>query len=138
MMAQILAIDYNNNIILTGFFSGTNVDSRPTAGSFPMTSNFEDQFLAKYTSSGNLVWAKKMGGNVNNNETIRQLAVDLNGDIYVTGFFSTTADFDPDAGTQVLNATSVHEGFIAKYSSFGSWLWAYQFGGTGFSQGDGE
>ncbi|HYC27852.1 MAG TPA: LamG-like jellyroll fold domain-containing protein, partial [Chitinophagaceae bacterium] len=132
---QEIIVDNSGNVVITGFFNG-NVDFDPSPSStFNLNSTTEELFLAKYTSSGSFVWAKQMGGNVNDNEAVRQLAVDNADNIYITGFFSSTADFDPGPGTAQLTASSVHEGFIASYTSTGNYSWAYQFGGTGFNQG---
>lgn len=63
-------------------------------GVFNLYSNGDyDLFICKLTSSGNLVWAKSMGA----------LGVDLGGSIavddlnnvYTTGYFQSTVDFDP-------------------------------------------
>lgn len=133
---QEIVVDQQNNIIVTGFFSGDNIDFDPSpTSSFPMSGGGEEMFLAKYNSSGNFMWAKQMGTSSITNETIRQLDVDAVGNIYVTGFFSGGADFDPGPGVAFLNATSIHEGFVASYSPSGDYGWAYQFGGTGFNQG---
>lgn len=133
---QEIIIDKSGDVVIAGFFSGQNVDFDPSPGTtFILGSSTEEMFLAKYTSAGNFVWAKQMGGNAAANETIRQLAVDNADNIYVTGFFTISADFDPGPGTAVLNAASTHEGFVARYNSLGDYAWAYQFGGTGFNQG---
>jgi gliding motility-associated-like protein len=133
---QEIIVDHQNNVIITGFFSGNNIDFDPSpTSSFTMTGVAEEMFLAKYSSNGNFVWAKQMGTTSITNETIRQLDIDDAGNIYVTGFFSNEADFDPGPGVAQLTASSVHEGFIAAYSPSGDYGWAYQFGGTGFNQG---
>jgi gliding motility-associated-like protein len=133
---QEIIVDNSGNVVVTGFFSGTNVDFDPSpTSSFTLSSSTEEMFLAKYTSAGGFVWAKQMGGTTPDNETVRQLVVDNADNIYTTGFFTGAADFDPGPGTAQLTATSIHEGFIASYSSAGNYSWAYQFGGSGFNQG---
>lgn len=133
---QEIIIDNAGDLVVAGFFTGQNIDFDPNpTTTFMLGSSTEEMFLAKYTTSGNFVWAKQIGGNAAANETIRQLAVDNADNIYVTGFFTFSADFDPGPGTAVLNATSAHDGFVARYNSLGDYAWAYQFGGTGFNQG---
>jgi gliding motility-associated-like protein len=133
---QEIIVDNSGDVIIAGFFSGQNVDFDPSpTNTFVMGSSTEEMFLAKYTNAGNFVWAKQMGGHAAANETIRQLDVDNADNIYVTGFFTISADFDPGPGTAILSAASTHEGFVARYNSLGDYAWAYQFGGTGFNQG---
>jgi len=81
------------------------------------------------------MWAKELGGNFSANESIRQLTTDPSGNIYVTGFFTSSFDVDPGPATVTLTASSVHEGYLAKFNSSGDYQWAYTFGGAGYSQG---
>jgi hypothetical protein len=132
---QDIVVDNSGNLILTGFFAGSNVDFDPSGSSFLMSSVGEELFMAKYTTNGLFLWARQMGEGGSASEAVRQLAVDNSDNIYITGFFTGSADFDPGAGTATLTASSTHEGYIARYSSTGDYVWAYQFGGTGFNQG---
>ncbi|WP_293873805.1 T9SS type A sorting domain-containing protein [Flavobacterium sp.] len=62
---------------------------------------------------------------------------DSAGNIYVTGHFSNTVDFDPGAG--VFSMTTYNnvsggtgrDGYFAKFDSNGNFIWANQIGGTG-------
>jgi hypothetical protein len=58
------------------------------------------------------------------------IAVDAQHDVYITGLFFGTRDFDPGPGT--LNMTSIGstDAFITKLDSSGSLIWAKQLGGT--------
>jgi hypothetical protein len=91
-----------------------------------------DIFVAKYDASGLLVWVKKVGGEGTNEG--RAIAVDSNGNSYVTGFFQNTATFG--AG-ETNETTFVAQGgnadiFVAKYNDSGLLQWAKQAGsGTG-------
>ena len=57
------------------------------------------------------------------------IATDANGNVIITGNFSNTVDFDPGPGTFNLTANN-GDGFIAKYSATGSFLWAFALGGS--------
>ena len=87
-----------------------------------------DIFVSKLDSAGNYVWAKSMGGPIG--DAGWSIAVDGSGDVYTTGSFKETVDFDPGPGT--LNFTAiVRDSFIQKLDSSGDLVWAHAFGGTG-------
>lgn len=114
-MAQTVATDPSGNVYVAGSFKGT-VDFDPTAGTVTRIAagSSTDGFVAKYNSAGALQWAISVGGP--SDEVIYGVAADAAG-VYVTGYFSGLADFDP-SGT-VVNRTSVgfSDIFIAKYSA---------------------
>ena len=131
---QAVAIDATGNVLVTGNFAGT-ADFDPRPGVFNLTSNCpcdvsnppnSDVFLAKYNNLGNLVWAFNIGGG--NADLGQSVGVDAAGNVYVTGLFWGTADFDP--GTSVFNLTSAGNTdiFLAKYDPNGNFVWANRFG----------
>jgi hypothetical protein len=77
-------------------------------------------------------WAARGGGNVNN-DFGRGIAVDTNGNCYVTGYFQGTADF----GTNIFTSRGFDDIFVAKYDADGRVLWARQAGGADFDEGYG-
>ncbi len=124
-----IILDATGNVYIAGRFSGT-VDFDPNASTTNLTSaGSVDGFFAKYTSEGNLVWAKNIGGI--GNDDIREIEVDASGNIYVSGRFGSTADFDPDAGVFNLTSAGGNDVFFAKYTSNGSLIWAKSIGSTG-------
>ena len=67
----------------------------------------------------------------------RAIAKDASGNIYVTGFFSGSADFDPGAGVANLSSAGFQDIFIAKYDASGNYVWARQVGSTSEDIGNG-
>jgi hypothetical protein len=123
-----IALDSVGNISLFGFFQGT-ADFDPSAGLVNlMSAGGDDLFVARFTNSGSLAWAKAMGGT--DSERAIHLALDGSGSVLSTGYFNGTADFDPGVG--VFNLTSAGgKDIFAKLNSAGNFVWARRMGGTG-------
>ena len=62
------------------------------------------------------------------------VAVDAGGNVYTTGSFLETVDFDPGAGVFNLTSTGGEDIFVTKLNSTGNLVWARQFAG-GFAIG---
>ena len=131
-----ITTDASGNIYTVGLFNGT-VDFNPsTSQIFNITSNGNDDiFITKTDASGNFVWAKRIGGNGFDNAN--SIATDNNGNIYITGYFSMTVDFDPSA-TGVFNMTSAmgsDDIFICKLDTNGNFVWAKAMGDEDYDNG---
>lgn len=130
-----LAVDAAGNVYTTGYFQGT-VDFDPGAGVQNLTSvDDRDIFISKLDASGNYMWAKSLGGG--NYDVGYGIAVDGSGNVYTTGFFQGTADFDPGPGTQNLVSSGLADIFISKLDATGNFVWAKKMGGTGSDDGYG-
>ncbi len=82
-----VTLDPAGNVCVCGYFSGTaNLGSTNIA-----TSGFDDVFIAKYDTGGNLLWVRKAGGS--NLDVAYAMAADRSGNLFLTGFFSDTAAF---------------------------------------------
>lgn len=91
-------------------------------------SGSEDAFISKYDMNGNLVWANKIGGS--SQDVGNSIVLDASGNIYTTGYFYGTVDFDPSASISNLVSAGTSDGYIAKYDNLGNYVWAKRFGGT--------
>lgn len=121
-----IAVDANGNVYVTGYFRNTATfgSTTLTAASGGNSFGAADIFIAKYNSSGALVWVQKAGGL--GEDAANSITTDAAGNIYVTGSFSGTATFGP---ATVISAGEV-DVFIAKYSSSGTLLWIRRAGGS--------
>ncbi|MDX2173170.1 MAG: T9SS type A sorting domain-containing protein [Bacteroidota bacterium] len=121
--------DAAGNIYVCGIFTGT-VDFDPSVTSVTLTSISVDAFVAKYDPMGNLLFVRKIGGF--NIDGANCLVLDNSGNIYVAGYFTNTADFDPGLGTFNLSATTsgINDIFVLKLNSLGNFVWAKKMGGT--------
>lgn len=124
-----IAIDTAGNVYTTGYFQGI-VDFDPGPGTFNLTSaGMSDVFISKSDVNGNFVWAKAMGGTGSDQGS--SIAVDAAGNVYSTGRFQGTADFDPGQGTFPLTAVgSSDQIFLSKLNANGEFVWAKAMGGT--------
>ncbi len=123
----------DGNIYVSGIFNntvdfdpGVGTDNRTTAGD-------QDVFLSKYDASGNYQWTKTLGGT--GADGINFLTADTDGNIYVSGIFNNTVDFDPGAGTDNRTVVGGSDAFLSKYDSSGNYQWTKTFGGTGTDSG---
>lgn len=130
-----MVIDASGNIYTTGLFSST-ADFDPGTGILNLIATGAwDVFVSKIDASGSLVWAKKLGGT--NNDVGNAIAVDVTGNVFITGYFEGTADFDPGTGTSNLTSDGNNDIFICKLNSSGNFVWAKQTGGAGWDEGFG-
>jgi gliding motility-associated-like protein len=135
-LAHDLVFDGSGNILITGRFGGgATVDFDPGAGVLELTtSNIDfyttDVFLLKLDAEGNFVWVKQFGS-PNGVETGLCLEVDVTGNIYFTGCFSGTVDFDPGPGSSMLTAANF-DVFVSKLDPSGNYIWAAKMGGADY------
>ena len=121
-----IAHDPSGNIYFAGLFNNT-IDTDPGPGIFTMSplSSSYDIYLIKLNPAGNFIFAKQIG---TGDFEPPFLAVDNDGNLFVTGRNSRTTDFDPGPGIANLTPpASTAAGFILKLNSVGSYLWCNQF-----------
>jgi len=119
--------DEAGNIYITGYYEG-----RAKFGNTTILSNgSRDIFVAKLDADGNWLWVSSAGGI--SDEYGRDVAVDADGNVFVTGYFNQTAYF----GTNEIQSSGNSDIFIAKLDDEGNWLWAASAGGGGYDRGNG-
>lgn len=130
-----VAADASGNVYVAGYFRGV-VDFDPGAGVANLTSGGEDDiFVAKFNSSGSLIWARRMGGAAD--QRAHGITADASGNVYATGWFAGNADFDPGAGVSNLAASGEYSAFVAKLDSSGDFVWAKALAGSVYVEGAG-
>jgi len=122
-----VAIDAQGNVYTTGFFRDI-VDFDPGAGIANLTAAGIDIFVLKLDKDGNFLWAKS-AGNVNSNMG-QGIATDAAGNVYVTGSFSDSVDFDPGPGSNYLTSAGSSDAFVLKLDGAGNFVWAKSMGGA--------
>lgn len=121
-------IDVYGNVILTGYFESDSIAFDSTYLVNTNTSGAADIFIAKFDSSGNLLWLKREGGT--NTDAAFGICTDHSGNIIATGFFwSSTISF---GATTLTNTSSLGSAdiFCVKYDATGNVIWAKSAGGV--------
>ncbi len=131
-----LTTDADNNLYLTGWYR-EQIDMDPSAAEYFLEPELEDasddMFFAKYTNTGELIWAKTMGGE--GYDYARNIKLDSEGIICVSGDFYRMVDFDPGVGVAILeDLTDAQDGFLAFYDQNGNYLNASQIKGNIFNE----
>ena len=121
------------NVYVTGVVDGSA--SFPTGVALPVntvaTNGNNDILLAKFDEGLLNLWAYNIGGA--SIDFANGIAVDGSDNIYLTGQFQGTANFDPSGNgtSKVLSAPgSQGDIFIAKYNTNGELIWAFNIGGS--------
>ncbi|MGA2915783.1 MAG: carbohydrate binding domain-containing protein [Sedimentisphaerales bacterium] len=96
-----LALDASGNVYACGESAGIGTD--------------QDCLVLKYSSAGNLLWAKTYNGPANGWDLLEAIAVDSAGNAYVTGSVETATDSDY---------------ITIKYAPDGNLLWTASYTGT--------
>ncbi|MFN0033366.1 MAG: gliding motility-associated C-terminal domain-containing protein, partial [Flavobacteriales bacterium] len=114
-----VANDNAGNTYFCGFFAGS-----ATFGSITLNAvDSGDVFVAKLNPQGDVMWAKQAGGN--GSDAAVGIALDLQGNVIITGQFRGVASFG------AFNLTSMNfsggspsaDIFTAKLDNNGNWLW---------------
>jgi hypothetical protein len=127
-----LAVDGAGNVYSVGAFRG-NADIDPGPGTGGLLPSNASNYIAKYDAMGAFLWSMALECPYYHSERTLGATLDAQGDLLVTGIYSSAADFDPGAGTLQIPMTGPLEGnFVLKLSGTGQLLWAV---GTGMNEG---
>lgn len=128
-----LAIN-GEDLFVTGNYEGT-VDFDPSAGLLNQTSNGSgDIYIEKLDTAGNFQWVRSFGGTGVDRGT--SISTDYFGNIYVTGAFAGTVDFDPDPTTafELVSAGNL-DAFVLKLNDMGELDWVHALSDAGAEEG---
>ncbi|MBK6952009.1 MAG: T9SS type A sorting domain-containing protein [Crocinitomicaceae bacterium] len=128
-----VAVDNTGNVYLSGYFRNT-IDFDAGAGTVNLTSfGGADVFVLKLDAAGNFISVYRTGGTAD--DDTYDMVIDANSNVYVSGYFQGTADFDSGAGTTNLTSAGGNDIFVFKINSSGTFSWAKRIGSTGNDQG---
>lgn len=119
-----IAVDAMGNCYVTGYcLSNATFGSKSISGF-----GSYDVFLAKYDTNGECQWLLDAGGP--SDDWGEAVAVNANGDIFLTGNFQGTAVF----GNHQISTNGDRDVFVARYDSLGNCLWVNHGGGVGIEE----
>ena len=120
----------DGDIYLTGYFNGT-VDLNPGSETASYTAaSLTDVYVLRLNSSGDFEWASVMAG-ASSTQT-EGIAVDTEGNSYITGHFNGEIDFDPSEDEELMTPFGEDDIFVQKLDVDGNLVWVHQFGGVSF------
>lgn len=121
-----MAVDNSGNIYTIGDFDSiADFDPGPGVYNLNAGNDFSNRFVSKLDMTGNFSWAIQLPGSI---YWCYSIASDNTGNIYITGYFGNTLDFDPGPGVYNLS-TSGYDIFVLKLNANGNFIWAKQLGG---------
>ena len=132
--SESITTDASGNVYTTGFFGGT-IDFDPGDRDFLLNNFFGNNFILKLDSSGLFLWANQMGQTSRSFVWGKSIAIDVSGNVYTSGYFLGSVDFDPGPG--IFNLSTINPTldnlslYVSKLNSSGSFVWAKQVGGPG-------
>lgn len=127
--ANDIVVDNEGNVYTTGVFDN-EADFNPDPDTkFEMTGIKIDIFVSKLDSEGNFVFAKQMGGEFE--DVGLGIFVDSESNIYTTGNFFNSADFDPGPEVYELSVVGNNNAdiFISKLDENGDFVFGIKAGG---------
>ncbi|MBM3983162.1 MAG: hypothetical protein FJ304_23395, partial [Planctomycetes bacterium] len=132
-----IATDASGNVYVGGKFRGT-VDFDPDSGvTFNLTSaGNDDAYILKLNADGTFGYVAQIGGT--QDQGVRNIVVDASSNVYATGSFTGTTDFDPNpSATFDLTSAGSDDAFVLKLDTAGALVYAVRAGNTGSDSGEG-
>jgi len=119
-----ITVDEQENVYFCADFKGT-VDVDPGPNNFNLTSNGNTDILVeKLDINGNLLWAKSFGGN--EKDVSNKILLDEQNNIYFSGTYKDTIDFDPNSNISESISQGGMDSFIEKLDENGNFIWVYK------------
>lgn len=123
-----ITIDNTGDLVLIGNF-GNVVDFDPGQDTFFLgRAEIGSPFILKLNAEGDFIWAKILEGDFS---YCKSVSVDKQNNIYLTGGFYQTVDFDPSFENEFfLTSNGLEDIYILKLDSSGKFKWVKQIGST--------
>ena len=129
-----IATDGSGNVYITGYTQSTS--GIATSGAYQTTfgGGSCDAFISKFNTSGAIMWATYYGGS--GPELGNSIAIDNPGNIYITGYSSSSSGIATSGAYQTIPGGS-QDAYLTKFNNSGTLQWATYYGGSGIDYGYG-
>jgi hypothetical protein len=125
-MVRDLVTDNIGHVYLVGEYGGvTDFDPGPEVDEHEHFGH-GDVFLSCFNISGDYLWARTWGGD--GWECCYALTLDDVGNIYITGSFDSTADFDPGPSGKLVMPFGHRDTYVSKFNADGDFQWVRTWG----------
>jgi hypothetical protein len=123
-----IAIDSNDNIILTGTSNSENFPQQDYPHTFNLAYDTPNAFISKFYPNGTLDWSTLFGGS--HYDISNGIVLDQEDNIIISG--STESDDFPTLNGSFPNKIGLdyYDSFLTKFNPNGSIIWSTYFGGS--------
>jgi hypothetical protein len=129
-----VTFDGSGDVLSTGFFGGSVTFGIGASAQKPTPGDSRTIFIQKFDATGNLLWVDGLGGT--DIDQANSIAADATGNLYVTGLFASTLNFNP-AGNATLTAGGFEDAFLLKLNSAGQFGWVKDLATINFNAAQG-
>lgn len=132
--AYSVSADANGAAYVTGYIKGATDFNPGSVSDVHSSAGGADVFITKINGDGGYAWSRTFGGS--GDEQGKGVTVDNSGEeVYLTGWFSGSVDFDPGSATDSRNSNGGADVFLTKLTTDGNYAWTRTLGGAGQDEG---
>ena len=129
-----LDINANGDIVVGGGLHSQSMDADPGLGVATLNaSGLSDAYIVVLDQDGAYRWAYQYG--TAGEESIKGVATDASGNIYVNAGISGSVDLDPGAGEELFAAVGSYDLVIVSFDSDGNYRWSESYGDASAQSG---
>lgn len=132
--AAAITADQDGNLLVTILYEGeidADPDPDPTKVSLLTSKGGKDIAFLKIRPNGSLIWAKSIGGSMDDGTAGVATLVDNAGNVIMAGTFQGVADIDPGIAPSNFTSMGAHDIFLARYTPEGNLFRGRLIGGVG-------
>lgn len=138
-----ICVDTGGNVYISGRINNSGIDLDPGTGTFLVQGNglfHFDGYIAHYNTALQFIHAIAIplrNGATGQHVQLHDMAMGENGDLFVTGAVSGTADLDPGSSEKHLGSgtSGISNLLLVRYNRQLQLIWAYDIGASGNTSG---